>query len=259
MKKFGVEFMLSAFVFLAVYWGLSRIDWLKAFSISPNFIEIKLSEWSDEYLENTIFDKFENEIVSTTMDSIKVRMCWPNGIDPDEIRIMVVHDPEVNAYAYLGDRIIVNTGLLREVHNEAELAGVLGHELAHIQCHHVMKKLTAELGAHILLTLISGSSEVVGQIAKILSSTAYSRSQESEADRIGMNYLLKSGINVMPTADLFERLSEKEHTSINLQWINTHPDLKERVRQIRRMGKGQKNLCSILDERQWKMMKRAVE
>ena len=74
------------------------------------------------------------------------------------------------------------------------LSGVIAHELAHIEKKHVIKKLTREIGLSVLVSVISGQSDpgVISQIAKTLSSSAFDRKMEKEADMVGVQYLLNA-------------------------------------------------------------------
>ncbi|MGB7926148.1 MAG: M48 family metallopeptidase [Pyrinomonadaceae bacterium] len=128
--------------------------------------------------------------------------------------IKVIDSDEVNAFALPGGFFYVNKGLILAADNEAELAGVMAHEIAHVAARHAMENQTkANL---IQYGLIAGSIFLGGWPAAILQNTAglglmltfmkFSRSAEEEADKLGVQYLYASGYDPNSMATMFEKL-----------------------------------------------------
>ena len=154
--------------------------------------------------------------------------------------IKVVDSEEVNAFAFPGGFFFVNSGLMLQVANEAELAGVMAHEIAHVAARHGTRQATrAQLIDYGTLPLIFiggwagyAAREAVA-IAFPLSYLKFSRNMESEADTLGIEYMYKSGYDPTAFVDFFERietLEKRKHGTISVVF-STHPLTHDRVRE----------------------------
>lgn len=114
-------------------------------------------------------------------------------------RFTVIDDPKaVNAFALPGGHMYVFTGLMRLAENEAELASVMAHEIAHVAGHHHGEQLTREYNAQVITSLLLGKSPgAAAQIAAQLVGQGvfarFSRDNEAEADRMGMDMMFRAG------------------------------------------------------------------
>lgn len=131
--------------------------------------------------------------------------------------IKVIDSDEVNAFALPGGYFFVNRGLILAADNEAELAGVMAHEIAHVTARHAMEnqgKLQA-INYGLLATIIFGGgiasavAQNAGGFAQLLSFLKFSRNAENEADMLGVQYLYASGYDPRGMATMFEKLNEK--------------------------------------------------
>lgn len=131
--------------------------------------------------------------------------------------IKVIDSDEVNAFALPGGYFFVNRGLILAADNEAELAGVMAHEIAHVTARHAMEnqgKLQA-INYGLLATIIFGGgiasavAQNAGGFAQLLSFLKFSRNAEYEADTLGVQYLYASGYDPRGMATMFEKLNEK--------------------------------------------------
>jgi Zn-dependent protease with chaperone function len=157
----------------------------------------------------------------------------------------VVQEDSINAFALPGGPMYVHTGLLRAVENEAQLAGVLAHELSHVVLRHgtnqASKAQFAQLGALLAGAVIGGGS-LTGQLAQLgigLGANSvllkYSRNAESDADLLGAYTMAKAGYNPVEMARFFERLeAERKGKTPKLVEIFTasHPNPGNRVKAI---------------------------
>lgn len=106
-----------------------------------------------------------------------------------------------------------------------------------------MKKLIKEIGLSVLISMTTGKggSEIIKETAKMLSSSAFDRNLEKEADIKAVDYLVKAKINPEPFANFLYKLSDKENeTTKYLTWISSHPDSKERAEYIIEYSKDKK-------------------
>lgn len=237
IKKMLAQAAVSVATFCAVLFAFSRVDWLNAFGLKETVIEDKLGElWWDIYSSDVIF--VDDSVRMASVDTLFTALCRANDIGRDWVSLHLVEDEEVNAFACPGNHLVVHTALLDSCRNDAELAGVLAHELAHLTQGHVMQKLVKEVGLSALITMTSGSSgtEALGEVARVLSSTAYDRTLESEADVLAVQYLQAAHIDPNGLADFLLRLSAEEDLPALAEWISTHPGSAERARRIRQLA-----------------------
>src|SRR5690606_17374976 len=140
---------------------------------------------------------------------------------------------QANAFALPGNHLVVYTGLINTCDKQEELIGVLGHEIAHIEKRHVMKKLIKELGLSVLLSMAGGGGgSVSSEAVRTLSSSAYDRKLETEADFMSVQYMLKAEVNPAPFADLMYKMATEHDLPAMVYWISTHPESEERAKEI---------------------------
>ena len=152
----------------------------------------------------------------------------------------VVADPSINAFALPGGPMFINTGLLKAVDNEAQLAGVMGHEMSHVILRHgtnqASKSKLIELPA-VLGSQVAGGS-LLGQLTQLgigLGANSvllkFSRSAESQADLMGSHLMAEAGYNPMEMARFFEKLNT-QGGGRTIQFFSDHPNPDNRERTI---------------------------
>ncbi|GAA5315386.1 MAG: M48 family metalloprotease [Candidatus Pelagadaptatus aseana] len=130
----------------------------------------------------------------------------------------LVDAPDINAFALPGGYIYVNRGLLTYLQNEAQLAAVIAHEIAHVTARHAVRQDTARKGSSVLsvAAAIATGSGVVGDVTQMWSTAAvmgYGREMELEADSIGAEYLNRSGYDPQAMIDVISLLKDQEKFS----------------------------------------------
>jgi predicted Zn-dependent protease len=152
--------------------------------------------------------------------------------------IKVIEDPTVNAFALPGGFFFVQSGLILKADTEAELAGVMAHEIAHVAARHGTRQATrgeiAQL-ATIPLIFMGGAAaygiyEASGLIIPV-SFLKFSRSFESEADFLGVQYMYKAGYDPTAFVDFFEKIQtlEKRKPGTMSKLFATHPPTDDRI------------------------------
>ncbi len=169
---------------------------------------------------------------------------------PFTIRVIVVNDSTINAFAVPGGYIVLYRGLLEKTQTAEELAGVLAHELQHIFKHHVTQALIQHVSTGLLLAAITGDTSRATayglESARLLGILRYSRQSEEEADAAGMRMLLESGIDPKGMIAFYELLTKStSETSSILKYLSTHPSTGDRI----------KNLKSLVEQSQPKSVK----
>jgi Zn-dependent protease with chaperone function len=153
----------------------------------------------------------------------------------------VVKDDTLNAFAMPGGIVVVYTGLINATKRPEELAGVLAHEVQHVEQRHSLQGMVKNLGLRAVWALATGDlgGTLAGQAAVKLSSLKFSRDAESEADDKGFDALVKQGIDPSGMPEFFKTMNEKA-ADAPVSFISTHPlsvdrrkELAERVEKLR--------------------------
>jgi predicted Zn-dependent protease len=163
--------------------------------------------------------------------------------------IKVIDSEEVNAFALPGGFFFVNSGLILKADNEAELAGVMAHEIAHVAARHGTRQATrgeiAQLGMIPLVFMGGWTGYGIYQAASVLVPVTFlkfSRGFESEADMLGLEYMYKAGYDPTAFVDFFEKVEtmEKRKPGTMAKVFSTHPMTDDRIRAA------QKNIQELL-------------
>ncbi|WP_395045093.1 M48 family metallopeptidase [Flavobacterium sp.] len=242
-------------LFFSMWFGLSKVNFLGLFEIEKNTTtaENKIGDLIWDQIQKTE-DVIINDSIVKTLDKLIIPICKANNIERDSLKIHIINKDEINAFALPNKHLVVYTGLITDCKKQEALQGVLGHEIAHIENNHVMKKLSKEIGLSVLLAAATGGKggEIVKEVFKTLSSTAYDRTLEKEADMKSVEYLLKSNINPEPMADFMFELAQKEDMPDSFAWISTHPESEERAKYILEYLRGKNNKkTQTLTQKEW--------
>lgn len=185
------------------------------------------------------------------------RLSTASGMaEPVSIRILQSDVP--NAFALPGGLIVVSTGLLHEAESEAEVAGVLGHELAHVTHRHVLAGFIRESLFAALWSFTVGDYAGLMVVdptgAYRVANLGFSRDDEREADAGAVRILHRAGLQHAGLADFFERLADL--SDLELEWLSTHPDSQERARALRELEDLPQS-ATLLSEAQWAALGKA--
>jgi len=151
----------------------------------------------------------------------------------------LVDDSTVNAFAVPGGHIFVHRGLILRAGNQAELAGVLGHEVAHVTLRHSVDQIRSRTRTGVFVTIICAvvnlCSSTAAQIAIDVGGKAlfakYSRDDEAQADSAAVGYLFAAGIDPRGIPSMFKRLADErlaDPTALD-EWFGSHPLEESRV------------------------------
>ena len=247
--------------FFGIWLLLSQIDFVSIFRIkeAKSSTESSVGDLIWKQIEKAEHVIYSDSIVST-LDSLLIPLCKENAIERDSLKVHIINKDEINAFAMPDNHLVVYTGLIKASKSEEALLGVLGHEIAHIEGNHVMKKLSKEVGFSVLLTLTGSNSGLIQEILKTLSSSAYDRNLEQEADMQSVDYMLKANIDPRPFADFMYELSIDNDLHKYTYWISTHPESEARAKYILNKIKGKKiKSKKILSEKSWERFKQQIK
>lgn len=262
MKRLVFEGLIIILLFFGTWFALNQIDWIKIFKVQKvtDTTEQKLGELFWDFFKKSE-DEISDKNVIEPVSEIVAYISKANKINRDKIKVHVLNNDNINAFALPGGHLIIYTGLISKCDNEGELSGVICHEIAHIELNHVMKKLITEIGLSVLISITTGSggADVIKEAVKLLSSTAFDRSLEKEADIKAVDYLIEAKLNPELFAAFLFKHSDNENEAANYwSWISTHPDSKERSEYILDYSKDKlTEFKLILTPKQWGSLKAA--
>jgi beta-barrel assembly-enhancing protease len=153
----------------------------------------------------------------------------------------VVNQKEINAFAIPGGPVYVNLGTIMSADNEAELAGVMAHEISHIYMRHSTRQASKQMIAQVPAAILSGilGQGMGGQLARLglqfgLGSVfmKYSRDAESEADRVGAKIMYEAGYDPQGMVSFFQKL-EEEGGSRGPEFLSDHPNPGNRAQNVK--------------------------
>lgn len=264
MNKLIIQGSLIIVLFFAIWDTLGKVDWMTIFRIE------EATKTTEEKLGDLFWDlikrsekEIHNKEITSPLDSLLTKICNANKIDQSQIKLHITRQDEINAFALPNKHLVIFSGLISASENEAELSGVICHELAHIELNHVMKKLIKEIGLSVLISITTGNSgtDLIKEAVKLLSSSAYDRKLEEEADIKAVDFLLKSNIDPEPFANfLYKMATDESEFEQSLSWINTHPDSKERAEYIIEYCKNKPKIIQpVLTDETWVKLKESLK
>jgi predicted Zn-dependent protease len=244
--------------FIGLFFWLRTIDWVGMFDIEKHTrdTEEKLGDLFWEHLGDE-GDQITDTLTIAAMDTLVSRICSANAIPREHIKLHVFRADVVNAFAMPGGHLVVNSALIEDCKNPEQLCGVLAHEIAHIELRHVMKKLVREVGMSVLVNMTTGGGDggQVGEVVGALSSKAFDRDMEREADMKGLDYLMNAHIDPHPFADFLYLTGDGESEEA-FEWLSTHPSSKERMEYVlEEIGKRQFEVKPVIAAATWEELK----
>lgn len=223
MLPFGFIALCAA----AYFWVLPFVSERMAMALPPV---------TDAQLGDPMFEGMKNELVideagSATLQAFADRLT----ISPTfKLRLHLVKDDQVNAFALPGGHIVVYTGILEKMREPGELVGLLSHEGTHVEKRHstctIARALSGSLFLSLLLGDLGGVTAVLAQKGDELKGLSYSRDLETEADTIGIRRMHANGVDPQGMVKLLQLLErEAQDMPEGVSFLSTHPLTKERI------------------------------
>lgn len=188
----------------------------------------------------------QNEQANTFLGRLGERILAHSDKAPFDFKFSIIRSSAINAFATPGGYVYVNQGLITLVENEGELAGVLAHEIAHVNGRHIAQNAdrSQKLGISALAAILAGAflgggGDLTAAVTGFTMATAttlslkYSREQEEAADRMGISYLVDAGYSGSTMLDFLKIMRRYEYYSNTIpSYFLTHPGTDERTRYI---------------------------
>lgn len=199
----------------------------------------------DAYQEVLKKSKISTDAAATAqVERVGRRIAEATGRQDYQWEFRVLEDKQVNAFCLPGGKVAVYTGILPVARDDAGLAAVLGHEVAHAIARHGGERMSQSLLVQTGLAatqaaLARNDPRTVQTVTSLLGAGAsvglilpWSRQQESEADHLGLIYMAKAGYAPTAARDLWSRMGQRSGGSSPPEFLSTHPLPATRVRQI---------------------------
>ncbi|MEQ8247123.1 MAG: M48 family metalloprotease [Alphaproteobacteria bacterium] len=193
---------------------------------------------------------YDNSDVGGYVAEIGGRLVANSEMPSFPFTFTVLNSPDVNAFALPGGYVYVTRGLLALANSEAELAGVIGHEIGHVVARHTAQRysqaVAAGLGAALLGAAVGGDAEQLAQLGSELYLASFSRDQEYQADQLGVRYLRNAGYAPGAMAGFLENLARNKALQEKLldqdlpeaDFFATHPNTPDRVARAAALAAG---------------------
>jgi predicted Zn-dependent protease len=203
------------------------------------------------------FGEYQNPRVQAYVRELGQRLAKSSHRADLQWHFTVLDSPVVNAFAVPGGYIYVTRGLMAYMNSEADLAGVIGHEIGHVTARHSAQRATRQqtaglgvlaatiLGAVLEGRGIGGAGDLASQLSQNVAAgyiAHYSREQELEADRLGSEYLARASLDPRNMIDVIRVLHDQERFEADLaraegraprtgaDWLSSHPSNEQRLR-----------------------------
>jgi predicted Zn-dependent protease len=200
------------------------------------------------------FGRYGDARLQSYVDEVGQRLAKNSHRPQLQWTFTVLDSPELNAFALPGGYVYVTRGIMATMESEADLAGVVGHEIGHVTARHGAQRATRQqtAGLGVLAATVLGAVLGVGDVAQQVSQTVaagyvatYSREQESQADRLGAEYLSRTRYDPNNMVDVIQVLKSHEQFSADAakaqgkaapegaDWLASHPSNDKRLQDIR--------------------------
>jgi predicted Zn-dependent protease len=191
-------------------------------------------------------DVIDDPVIVPYVNEIGQRILASLPQQPFKYQFHVINDDIYNAFATPAGHIFVYTGLLNAMQEEEELAGIMGHEIAHVYCRHISQKIErskkismatlAGVAAGVLMGL-GGAGEAAGAVtmgsmaAGQTAELAYSRENEMQADQLGVEFLAKAKYNAGGLLEILKKIRSKSWFGSDQvpTYLMTHPAVEDRI------------------------------
>ena len=227
--------------------GRKRINVVSDESILPTSFAQYDSFLEENKISTNAKETSELQAVGINISKAVDRFMRENGMtsEADSYRweFNLIDDPTVNAWCMPGGKVVFYTGILPICANEDGVAAVMGHEVAHAFAKHGQERMTTaygqQIGSMAVLLGTSGQTEetqlmwnTIYGVGSQMGTLAYSRKHESEADKLGMVFMIMAGYNPEEAIQVWVRMSQQSTGEAPPEFLSTHPSNETRIKDL---------------------------
>ena len=187
-------------------------------------------------VEKEMGGRIANVSLQNYIDNVGRRIARVSHKPYWDYHFVALNDKSINAFTLPGGYIFITKGMLKKLATEAQLAGILAHEIVHVVARHyaaAASRETSESGIMVLAAALSGAKVPAGafgaaNMVRQIVGLRYSRKDEREADLAGLDYMVVAGYNPYGTIESMQML-ERENAVRPVEFFSTHPDPQNRI------------------------------
>jgi len=201
----------------------------------PENQDLELGRQYAPELEKQMAGRIPDEALQSYVTQVGLSVAKVSQSPQWEYEFIAVQDPMINAFALPGGKIFITRGMLEKLSSEAQLAAILGHEVAHVVARDTTAAMSRDIGLQLLLTAAASqtSAQGAGTLAQLtgqIIGLSYSRGDERQADLAGLDYTVKAGYNPYGMVETMEMLAKlTEGSERPPEFFSTHPNPENRV------------------------------
>ncbi len=236
-KKVFAAATILVLLLVSLSCAINPVSGKREFMLVSEQDEIAMGKQADQEISQTYGIYEESPALSNYVNQIGQNIAGATQRPDMEYHFQVLDSPVVNAFAGPGGYVYVTRGILAYFTDEAEMAGVIGHELGHVNARHIAQQMTqmqvTQLGLGVGMIVSEDFRKYAGlaQLGVSMMYLKFSRDDERQADDLGVEYVSKSGYDAYRMAAMFgtlERLNPAGSGSLPA-WLSTHPDPGDRA------------------------------
>ena len=245
----AIKYVLKLLIISTIYGSYvfaHNINVPKIGDSSSKFMSISQENKLGDIIHSQILGSFKlvsDPMINNYIQDLGNKLLVSNYRNTINYRFLVIDNPDINAFAAPGGIIGINSGIIQKTKTEAELAGVLAHEIAHVKARHLSrmyeKSSTIDLSTalSVIITVVGGMYDSSTISKSLLSSQAleaqktinYIRAHEYEADRMAVKILANANINPKAMGSFFRTLLKETNENNQTEFLRTHPLTKNRI------------------------------
>lgn len=235
---------LLFFLLIVIHWQCARnpVTGKKEFSLMSTKQELALGKQSDPSIVGT-FGRYDDEKLQKFINEKGKQMAAISHRPNLPYEFKILDSPVVNAFAVPGGYVYFTRGIMAHFNNEAEFAGVLGHEIGHITARHSAKQYSSQMIGQLGFVLGMVLSEDFRQYSNLASTglqlafLKFGRNHESQSDKLGVEYSTEIGYDAHEMAGFFQTLDRMRGDGEQIPtFLSTHPDPVDRERKVNEMA-----------------------
>ncbi|MHC4132227.1 MAG: M48 family metallopeptidase [Planctomycetota bacterium] len=198
--------------------------------------EIEIGQQYAPQIETQMGGRIQNESIQNYINSIGQSLAKVSHRADWQFHFVALEDTTTNAFALPGGYIFITRGMLEKLDSEAQLAGILAHEIVHVVARHSTEQMSKQIGFEILLSAMTSedTSRAVVTVADLtwqIIGLKYSRDDEKEADLAGLDYMVDASYNPYGMRETMQILLELQTIS-PIEFLSTHPSPENRLQYI---------------------------
>ena len=207
----------------------------KEFMIMPLSQDVEIGRAYAPKLEEESGGKIEDEALQSYVDSIGQKLASLCQRSDLKYHFTAVNDEAINAFALPGGYIFITKGMLENLDSEAQMASILAHEIAHVVARDSAAAMSRQIGIDLILSSVANKTPeaamAVAKISRQMMNLKFSRTDETQADLGGLDYLVSAGYNPYEMVETMKMLQSQSKSSAPA-FLSTHPSPANRVEYI---------------------------